>query len=108
MTINHPTVFARKECYENFGIFDEQYKCAMDYDLLLRFGVNGCRFVHVPEVLANMRWDGNSDSKWLLWLQRNACHQEQVFSWQESSGTISISISMSWLYSFQNSSEGLS
>src|SRR5882724_3849250 len=37
MTINHPTVFAKRKCYEQFGLFDIKYKCAMDYDLVLRF-----------------------------------------------------------------------
>ena len=66
MTINHPTVFVRRECYERFGMFDERYKCAMDYDLLLRLWVRGCRFVRVPGVLANMRWGGTSDAGWKL------------------------------------------
>lgn len=79
MTINHPTVFVRKKCYENFGVFDDQYKCAMDYDLLLRYRVNGCRFVHVPEVLANMRWDGVSDSKWLLGCKETLAIKDKYF-----------------------------
>jgi glycosyltransferase involved in cell wall biosynthesis len=66
MRINHPTVFVRKNCYDRFGLFDKQYKCAMDYDLLLRLMINGCRFNHLSEVLANMRWDGLSDTRWLL------------------------------------------
>lgn len=65
MTVNHPTVFVRKSCYDRFGLFDKQYKCAMDYDLLLRLMVNGCRFSYIPEVLANMRWGGFSDSRWM-------------------------------------------
>lgn len=66
MTINHPTVFVRKSCYRRFGSFDKQYKCAMDYDLLLRLLVHGCRFKYVPAVLANMRWGGLSDSRWMV------------------------------------------
>jgi glycosyltransferase involved in cell wall biosynthesis len=66
MTVNHPTVFIRRTCYEKFGFFDKDYRCAMDYDLLLRFKVNNCRFGRVPEVLANMRWEGFSDANWLL------------------------------------------
>jgi glycosyltransferase involved in cell wall biosynthesis len=66
MTINHPTVFVRKSCYERFGTFDKQYKCAMDYDLLLRLLINGCRFSYVPAILANMRWGGFSDSRWMV------------------------------------------
>lgn len=64
MTINHPTVFIRRECYLRYGLFDERYECAMDYDLLLRLLTAGCSFIHVPAVLANMRWGGLSDKRW--------------------------------------------
>ncbi len=66
MTINHPTVFVRKECYDRFGLFDETYKCAMDYELLLRLFTGGGRFIYVPGILANMRWGGMSDAQWKL------------------------------------------
>ena len=64
MTVNHPTVFVRKECYSKLGLFDTGYELAMDYDLLLRFLVNNSRFRCVPMVLANMRWEGLSDTRW--------------------------------------------
>ena len=64
MTVNHPTVFLRKECYRKFGSFDTQYKAAMDYELILRLMINKCKFKYIPEVLANMRWQGNSDKNW--------------------------------------------
>lgn len=66
MTLNHPSVFLKKRCYDVFGGFDLQYRCAMDYDLLLRLKVNHCRFAFVPEVVANMRWGGVSDKRWKL------------------------------------------
>jgi len=66
MTVNHPTVFIRRECYERFGLFDKQYRCAMDYDLLLRLYTAGCRFYYLPRVLANMRWGGMSDAQWKI------------------------------------------
>src|SRR5579872_4506056 len=65
MTVNHPTVFVRKSCYDRFGGFDKRYRYAMDYDLLLRLSVNGCRFNHIAEVVANMRWGGLSDNRWM-------------------------------------------
>ncbi len=65
MRVNHPTVFVRKECYTRLGLFDLKYRVAMDYDLMLRFLVNKCRFKCIPEVLTNLRWQGNSDKKWL-------------------------------------------
>ncbi len=66
MSVNHPTVFIKKRCYDQFGHFNRDYKCAMDYDLMLRLKINNCRFVYIPEVLANMRWEGFSDANWLL------------------------------------------
>jgi glycosyltransferase involved in cell wall biosynthesis len=66
MTLNHPTVFVRKRCYDAYGGFDLHYRCAMDYDLLLRLKVNNCRFAYIPAVVANMRWGGMSDAQWLL------------------------------------------
>jgi glycosyltransferase involved in cell wall biosynthesis len=69
MRVNHPTVFIRKSCYDQYGSFDKRYRCAMDYDLLLRLTIHGCRFNYLPEVLANMRWDGFSDARWLLGCQ---------------------------------------
>jgi len=65
MTINHPTAFVRREIYDRYGVFDRRYRCAMDYDVMLRFKVNHCRFKHIPSVLANMRWSGTSDKNWL-------------------------------------------
>jgi glycosyltransferase involved in cell wall biosynthesis len=66
MSINHPTVFVRKDRYDKFGGFDLRYRCAMDYDLLLRLQINGCRFVYVNGLVANMRWGGMSDNQWKL------------------------------------------
>lgn len=66
MTLNHPTVFIKKHCYDEFGGFDTSLRCAMDYDLLLRLKVKGCVFSYVPHILANMRWGGMSDKQWKL------------------------------------------
>jgi glycosyltransferase involved in cell wall biosynthesis len=66
MTVNHPTVFIKKDCYEKWGNFSEKYKCAMDYDLLLRLYTSNCRFKYIPFVLSNMRLEGLSDYNWLL------------------------------------------
>ncbi len=38
--IPHPSVFIKKEVYEELGLFNEQFKYAMDYDFLLRVSDN--------------------------------------------------------------------
>ncbi len=64
MTINHPTVFVKKELYTKYGLFDLSYKYAMDYELILRFLKHNCNFVNTHTVLANMRYGGASDVHW--------------------------------------------
>lgn len=66
MTVNHPTVFIKTDCYRKWGNFSEEYKCAMDYDLMLRLYTNNCHFKYIPSVLSNMRLEGISDYNWLL------------------------------------------
>jgi glycosyltransferase involved in cell wall biosynthesis len=65
MTLNHPTVFARRRLYEAWGGYRQDYKIAMDYELLLRFYTQGARFAYVNHCLAHMRLEGVSDRKWI-------------------------------------------
>jgi len=80
MTISHPTVFVKKKCYDQFGLFDETYKCAMDYDLMLRFWVNKCRFKYIPRVLANMRLEGFSSAQWLMGCRETLAIKNNYFA----------------------------
>ena len=66
MTINHPTVFVKKNIYETYGDFDLHYRCAMDYELMLRLKVAKCHFKYLPYTIANMRWGGFSDTSWKI------------------------------------------
>lgn len=64
MSINHPAVFVKKEVYNKFGLFDEDYPVAMDYELMLRFFINGVAFKHIDKILSNMALGGISDINW--------------------------------------------
>jgi glycosyltransferase involved in cell wall biosynthesis len=64
MSLNHPAVFVRRTAFERWGLFDLTCKYAMDYDLLLRFYLQGAKFQYLDQVLANMRWGGFSDNSW--------------------------------------------
>lgn len=61
-TVNHATVFVKREVYEEYGLFKPEYRYAMDYDLLLRIYLSGERFCVLPDILANVRQGGRSDS----------------------------------------------
>jgi len=59
----HPTVYLRRECYERFGFFREDFQLAADYELLLRM-----MFFHqipvsyIPRTLVSMRVGGKSNA----------------------------------------------
>jgi len=65
MPINHPATFVRRQAYEKVGLFDTHLKVTMDYDLVLRLYRAGCRFCYIERVLANMRYGGASDERFL-------------------------------------------
>jgi glycosyltransferase len=58
----HPTLFVRRKLYEKFGGFDEQFKIAADYELMLRFlEVNKIVGAYLPETAVKMRVGGMSN-----------------------------------------------
>ena len=65
MPLNHPATFVRRRSYEQIGLFDTRLKVAMDYELVLRLYCAGCRFHYVGMILANMRYGGVSDDRFL-------------------------------------------
>ncbi|HUI44627.1 MAG TPA: glycosyltransferase family 2 protein [Nitrospirota bacterium] len=62
----HTTFFVKKKIYEEYGVFDDNFKIAGDYELMLRF-LERYRIstVYIPEVLVKMRMGGTSNRN--LW-----------------------------------------
>ncbi len=59
----HPTLFLRKEVYQEIGGFDTRYRISADYDFILRvFDKYGTRIAYMPQVLVHMRSGGISNS----------------------------------------------
>ncbi len=52
----------RKKLHDQYGLFDESYRNANDYDMYLRFAMNGARFKHIPKTLYCVR-QHSPDSK---------------------------------------------
>jgi len=69
MPLNHPATFVTKRAYAGVGEFDVTLRIAMDYDLVLRLYLAGCRFRYVERVLAMMRYGGASDDRFLAGLR---------------------------------------
>jgi glycosyltransferase involved in cell wall biosynthesis len=65
MPLNHPATFVTRRAYLLVGGFDIGLRVAMDYELVLRLYRAGCRFRYIDRVLANMRYGGASDERFL-------------------------------------------
>ncbi len=57
----HPALFMRHEVIKRVGMFKTDYKIAGDFDFIARaFSDKSLHFLHLPEVLVNMRTGGVS------------------------------------------------
>jgi glycosyltransferase involved in cell wall biosynthesis len=59
--MNHPTVLARRECFERVGLFALNWRCAMEYDWFLRLHAAGARGEYDPGITGNMTYEGVSN-----------------------------------------------
>ena len=57
----HPTVYVRKEVYEQVGEYDEWFRISADYDMLLRIFTAGYKSCYLPQVLVCMETGGASN-----------------------------------------------
>lgn len=59
----HPTLFLRREVYEKYGLYDTSYRCAADYEFMVRFLKEPeNRLAYVPEILVAMFYGGTSNA----------------------------------------------
>lgn len=62
MSISHPTVFVKREIYEQYGIFNQKYRIAADYELLCRFYDCGVKMSGLQENIAYFTMSGLSNA----------------------------------------------
>jgi glycosyltransferase involved in cell wall biosynthesis len=67
----HPTFFVKRWAYEQYGLFQTDYKIAADYELLTRFLAKyKLSYTYLPQVMVKMRTGGASTtnlmSNWIL------------------------------------------
>ena len=61
----HPTFFARKRCFEQFGYYKTNYKIAADFELLTRFlYTHKVSYQYLPLDMIKMRTGGMSTKNW--------------------------------------------
>ena len=71
MSIFHPSTFISKDLYLKFGTYQECFKMAADYDLLLNFYLNRVPFHHLSSAISTFRADGMSSKNFILNLKEN-------------------------------------
>lgn len=64
MSVGHPTVFVRRDCYRKYGLFRLDFRVAMDYEWLIRASTAGARFAAIDRCIANMQGGGVGDRRW--------------------------------------------
>lgn len=57
----HPTVYVRREVYQQVGEYDEWFRISADYDMMLRIFTAGYKSKYIPEVLVSMETGGASN-----------------------------------------------
>lgn len=67
----HPTFYVRRSVYQRLGGFNKKYKISSDYDLMLRFFIQGqVNAIYLPKVLIRMRTGGISNRSFSNILQK--------------------------------------
>lgn len=59
--LNFPTLVIKKQCFDQIGLFNLEYKVAPDYEWNLRLYKSGARGIYCNKLYANFRLGGNSD-----------------------------------------------
>lgn len=57
----HPTVYVRREVYQQVGPYDDWFRISADYDMMLRIFSAGYKTCYIPEVLVSMETGGASN-----------------------------------------------
>lgn len=57
----HPSMYIRKEVFNNIGIYNTNYKIAADYDFMIRCNINNIKYKYVNEYFVKMRYGGTSN-----------------------------------------------
>lgn len=59
-TIRHQSSFIKRKLFENYGLYDENYKIVSDWEKWIVFFLNGVEFKYVPVVVADYNTGGCS------------------------------------------------
>ncbi|MBQ7633835.1 MAG: glycosyltransferase [Alphaproteobacteria bacterium] len=61
--INHQSSFIKRNLFDKFGLYDEKYKIAADWEKWIVFMKNGCKFQKIDVIVADFMYNGISSNK---------------------------------------------
>jgi len=81
----HPTFYAKKKLFDEFGTYDTTYPIAADFELITRFIRRGARLGRFNAVMVKMRQGGISTSGFTQRVSQNfelirACKQNGIYT----------------------------
>lgn len=56
----HPTLYLKKEVYDKYGLYNQDYRIAADYDFMIRIMKDKVKLSYIKDVLVHMRSGGKS------------------------------------------------
>ena len=62
--VNHPSTFITKRAYEKVGLYNIEYRFAMDVDILYRLYNAGLKFKKIDKNLTKFRLGGETNTLW--------------------------------------------
>lgn len=80
----HPTFFVRKRKYDQYGVFDLQYRLAADFELMARFLEKyGIQVAYIPKIFVKMRVGGATNKSLVNIIKQNyeilqACKKNNI------------------------------
>ena len=92
--LNHPSVFVAKNVYSRVGLFNKNFKLAMDFEFLKRCHKNGIIFNYINKTIVNMRLGGVSDKC------KDEALRESISISDNKSITLFYSFYLPWIYRF--------
>lgn len=67
----HPSIFVKKSAYNKYGVFDCNFRNAMDYELISKMYFKGAKFKYIDEALSAFRVGGISQTKFGLTMEEH-------------------------------------
>lgn len=78
-SIGHPSSFIKKDLFNKYGLYEEQYQCIADWEKWICFYTNNCKFELLPQVISVYKSDGITFSPSKEVIEQNLKDRREIF-----------------------------